>query len=128
MGSWGFGAPTSQLPNFPTPKEIPISKELITVQAPVERAILVGAPRKGSGARRTADEHLKELAELTDTAGANVVGELVQAIDRPHPGTYLGSGKIDVKQTMETIGKASVDNGESLEFFLDVQSGNQPAH
>ena len=40
----------------------------------------------------------------------------------------LGSGKIDVKQTMETISKASVDNGESLEFFLDVQSRNQPAH
>jgi acyl-CoA synthetase (AMP-forming)/AMP-acid ligase II len=40
----------------------------------------------------------------------------------------LGSGKIDVKQTMETISKASVDNGESLEFFLDVQSRNQPTH
>jgi amino acid adenylation domain-containing protein len=40
----------------------------------------------------------------------------------------LGSGKIDVKQTMETISKASVDNGEGLEFFLDVQSRNQPIH
>jgi GTP-binding protein HflX len=30
-----------------------------------------------------------------DTAGAVVVGELVQRLDRPHPGTYLGKGKIE---------------------------------
>src|SRR6185312_11203563 len=41
------------------------------------------------------DEHLRELSELADTAGAVVVGEMMQQIDRPHPGTYLGSGKID---------------------------------
>ncbi len=40
----------------------------------------------------------------------------------------LGSGKIDVKQTMEAISKASVDSGKSLEFFLDVQSRGQPTH
>ncbi len=38
---------------------------------------------------------MRELAELADTAGAIVVGELMQQLDRPHPGTYLGSGKID---------------------------------
>jgi GTP-binding protein HflX len=57
--------------------------------------LLVGAPRKRAGARRSSDEHLQELAELVDTAGANVVGEVTQMIDRPHPATYLGSGKID---------------------------------
>ena len=55
----------------------------------------MGAPLKRRGARRTLDNHLRELAELTDTAGASVVGELVQQIDKPHPATYLGSGKID---------------------------------
>ena len=40
-------------------------------------------------------EHLEELAELADTAGATVVGEVTQMLDRPHPGTYLGKGKID---------------------------------
>jgi GTP-binding protein HflX len=39
--------------------------------------------------------HMRELAELADTAGAQVVGEFTQQIDRPHPATYLGSGKID---------------------------------
>jgi len=55
----------------------------------------VGAPLKRPGARRAADDHLRELAELTDTAGAIIAGELVQQIDRPHPATYLGSGKIE---------------------------------
>ena len=55
----------------------------------------MGAPLKRRGARRVVDDHLRELAELTDTAGASIVGELVQQIDKPHPATYLGSGKID---------------------------------
>jgi len=40
-------------------------------------------------------EHLEELAELVDTAGGVVVGQLTQQIDRPNPATYLGKGKID---------------------------------
>ncbi len=61
----------------------------------MERAILVGAPRKGTQARHHVDEHLEELERLADTAGAQVIGTLTQQIDRPHPGTYLGKGKID---------------------------------
>jgi GTP-binding protein HflX len=57
--------------------------------------MLVGAPRKRSAARLHVDEHLEELARLVDTAGADVVGTLTQLVDRPHPGTYLGSGKLD---------------------------------
>ena len=34
-------------------------------------------------------------AALADTAGAEVVGELTQQIDRPNSATYLGKGKID---------------------------------
>lgn len=55
----------------------------------------MGAPLKRPGARRVIDEHLRELGELADTAGAHVVGQLTQQIDRPHPGTYLGKGKLD---------------------------------
>ncbi len=57
--------------------------------------MLVGAPIKGPSARRELEEHLEELARLADTAGAVVVGEVTQLLDRPHPGTYLGKGKID---------------------------------
>jgi len=41
------------------------------------------------------DEHLAELARLADTAGAEVCGTFTQQIDKPHSGTYLGSGKLD---------------------------------
>ena len=55
----------------------------------------MGAPLKRSADRHLVDEHLGELAQLADTAGAVVVGEVVQRLDRPHPATYLGTGKID---------------------------------
>jgi GTP-binding protein HflX len=68
---------------------------MISLETVIERALLVGAPMKGAGARRRLDEHLEELSELADTAGATVVGEVTQLLDRPHPGTYLGSGKLE---------------------------------
>jgi GTP-binding protein HflX len=58
----------------------------------VDRAFLVGAPDRDLP-KRLADEHLEELARLADTAGGQVVGTLVQRIDRPHPRFYLGEGK-----------------------------------
>ena len=60
----------------------------------------MGAPLKRAGARKLLDEHLRELERLADTAGATVVGELTQQLDRPHPGTYLGKGKIDELKAM----------------------------
>ncbi len=57
--------------------------------------MLVGAPRKRTSARHSLDEHLRELAALADTAGAQIVGELTQQIDKPNSATYLGKGKID---------------------------------
>jgi GTPase len=85
-----------------------ISRELITVAAPLERALLVGAPLKRAGARKALDEHLRELERLADTAGAEVVGELTQQLDRPHPGTYLGKGKIEELKTMVADTKATL--------------------
>jgi GTP-binding protein HflX len=74
----------------------------------VERAVLVGAPLKRAGAKKALDEHLRELEQLTDTAGGVVVGELTQQLDKPHPGTYLGSGKIDELRDMVADRSASV--------------------
>jgi GTP-binding protein HflX len=64
------------------------------VQPPVECAVLVAAARKTDD-RRTVDAHLQELAQLADTAGAVVVGQLTQRVDRPNPATFLGSGKVE---------------------------------
>ena len=70
--------------------------------------MLVGAPRKRAGARRASDEHLRELEELADTAGAVVVGQVTQQLEKPHPGTYLGSGKIDELREMVSSRSASL--------------------
>jgi len=70
--------------------------------------VLVGAPLKRAGARRAADEHLRELEELADTAGAVVVGQVMQQLEKPHPGTYLGSGKIDELRDMVSSRSASL--------------------
>lgn len=43
----------------------------------------------------TTEESMRELAELVDTAGGEVVGELVQNRPSPDSGTYLGAGKLE---------------------------------
>ncbi len=59
-----------------------------------ERIILVGVVHPG----QTEDEveaSLDELAQLIDTAGADVLARVVQRRDRPDPATYIGSGKAE---------------------------------
>ncbi|HVT03833.1 MAG TPA: GTPase HflX [Thermoanaerobaculia bacterium] len=96
-----------------------ISKDLIELKAPVERAILVGAPRKGSNARHSVAEHLEELERLVDTAGGVVVGEVTQQIDKPNPAMYLGKGKV------EELRMAIEDKKASLIVFDDELSPSQ---
>jgi GTP-binding protein HflX len=74
----------------------------------VERVLLVGAPLKRGRDRHDLREHLDELRRLADTAGAEVVGELTQQLDRPHAGTYLGAGKLDELRAMVTETRASL--------------------
>jgi len=70
-------------------------RQLIDIQPPVERAFLVGAPRKGTADAQQVEEHLDELARLADTAGAAVVGRTFQRIEAPTPNFYLGQGKVE---------------------------------
>jgi GTP-binding protein HflX len=79
----------------------------------------VGAPLKRAGARQALDEHLRELERLADTAGAEVVGQLTQQLDRPHPGTYLGKGKIEELRAMVA------DTHATLIIFDDELSPSQ---
>jgi len=72
-----------------------VSRDLIDLKPAAERAILVGAPLKRGTARQFTQEHLAELARLADTAGALVVGELTQALEKPNPATYVGTGKLE---------------------------------
>ncbi|MEZ4414122.1 MAG: GTPase HflX [Gemmatimonadota bacterium] len=56
--------------------------------------MLVGAPLAATP-RHVVDEHLAELERLTDTAGGEVVGTLVQRMDSPTPSHYIGKGKVE---------------------------------
>lgn len=42
-----------------------------------------------------AEESLDELEELVKTAGAEVTARVIQIRETPHPGTYVGKGKIE---------------------------------
>ena len=63
-----------------------IKKEII------EKVILVAVADQDV---REAEESLDELEELVKTAGAVVAARVIQVREAPHPGTYIGKGKID---------------------------------
>ena len=62
-----------------------------------EKVILVGVSLQDGD---DTEESLKELEELVETAGAVAVGTLIQNREQPHPGTYIGKGKIEELQDM----------------------------
>jgi len=53
-------------------------------------------------------DDLAELRELLRTAGAAVVGEMVQHRERPHPNLYLGPGKVDELKPLLSEADANV--------------------
>ena len=57
-----------------------------------QRAILVGVDMPGTD--WPVEESLDELAQLATTAGVTCVDRVIQRLARPHPGTLLGSGKV----------------------------------
>src|SRR5690606_3008662 len=78
----------------------------------------VGAPTKEIDAD-IAEEHLNELAELTDTAGATVVHRVRQRLDKPHPKFYVGEGKV------EELRQAVKDHSATLVIFDEELSPAQ---
>ena len=95
----------------------------------MDKAILVGAPERDLDAH-VADEHLEELARLTDTAGGSVVGTLRQRLAHPHPRFYIGEGKADELQELVKAREADLvifdeeltpAQGKNLEDLLGVR-------
>jgi GTP-binding protein HflX len=95
----------------------------------MERAVLVGAPDRDLP-RRLADEHLEELARLTDTAGCDVVGTVMQRVAQRSPRYYIGEGK--AQEVAELVGETGADlvifdeeltpaQGKGLEDLLGVR-------
>ncbi len=61
------------------------------------RAILVGVKLKKDMTHEMEDS-LAELEQLADTAGMNVIGEIVQTRESPNPTFFVGRGKIEELQ------------------------------
>ena len=71
--------------------------ELFDLSDVEERVLLVGVQERDGD---DTEESLQELAELAKTAGAKVVGTVIQKREAIHPGTYVGKGKIDEIRTL----------------------------
>jgi GTP-binding protein HflX len=98
-----------------------------------ERAILVGVilPRSTADPR----DPLGELASLAKTAGAKVVGQILQRRPKPDAGTYIGTGKVEEIAALVKKQKADVvifDNDLSpgqigaLEKIINEEIGSKP--
>lgn len=66
--------------------------EMIELKETQEKVILVGVSTDDNDDTR---KSLDELAELAATAGAVTVGRVIQNLEQPHPGTYVGKGKLE---------------------------------
>ncbi|MBQ5953707.1 MAG: GTPase HflX [Lachnospiraceae bacterium] len=65
---------------------------MIETEKKTEKVILVAVSEKDEGKTLAS---LDELEALADTAGALVLEKFLQPREHPHPGTYLGSGKLE---------------------------------
>jgi GTP-binding protein HflX len=82
------------------------------------RAFLVGLVLPGQPGH-VVEEHMDELEQLADTAGAVVVGRAMQARKAPDAATFVGKGKA------EEVGAEARELGADLLIFDDDLSGSQ---
>lgn len=105
----------------------------------VERAVLVGAElrhdsapgksdgehgsaadrARAAGATLSAEASLAELEQLARTAGATIAGALVQKLERPHPATFLGKGKVEELKALRQ------ETGADMVIFDDELTPSQ---
>jgi GTPase len=79
-----------------------------------DRAILVGVVMPGMRRVQTL-EHLDELAQLADTAGAEVVGREIQEIRTMNPAFLIGKGKVaQIARSADDLGATVVLFDEDL--------------
>jgi len=62
-------------------------------QVRLEKVVIIGVYPRGQ--EKDAENSLKELAALCETAGAQVLDGLLQRKPHPDPATYLGRGKVE---------------------------------
>ena len=100
------------------------SHQSMETRSPKEKAFLIGADIAKENNLLSIEDSLEELALLADTAGLEVVGELFQKLSRPHPVTYIGTGKVDEVIAMVEETEADVvifDNELSARHLRELE-------
>jgi len=110
---------------FSTPGANPERVVLVSVGRPPQEHTL------GARTRFLSTESLEELARLSDTAGLEVVGRVVQTLrNGVHPATFIGAGKVDEVKgiVVESCAQAVIFDDDlspaqqrNLEKALDVK-------
>ena len=76
-------------------------------QLRLEKVVLVGVWTEGTA--QDAENSLKELAALAETAGSEVLDGLIQRRDKADPATFIGSGKVmELRQSVVNTGADTV--------------------
>lgn len=84
-----------------------------------ERAYLVAVEHENEENMWSVEDSLDELASLARTAGAEVVGRMIQRLRHPDVATYLGKGKVQELSDLEKL------LGFDLVIFDDELSPSQ---
>ncbi|MFO7923532.1 MAG: GTPase HflX [Bacteroidales bacterium] len=97
--------------------------ETVSTGLKEERVVLIGVINQHQSAEEVED-YLRELAFLTETAGAKPVESFYQRVDIPNPGTYVGSGKLSEIQEyvkLHNIDMAIFDDELSASQFRNIE-------
>ena len=101
--------------------------ETIKIEDIEEKVILVGVSEQDGD---DAEDSVEELKELVKTAGATVVGTLIQKREKIHPGTYVGTGKVaEIEELIAQTGATGIVCDDelspaqlkNLEMMLDTK-------
>src|SRR5215468_6790516 len=96
------------------------SNKGVTSGAQAARDASLSQKKPTSEPQFSAEESLGELRDLAISAGADVVGEILQHRDRPDPATLIGRGKLQ-----EIAGAAASTNADLLLFDHDLSASQQ---
>ena len=102
------------------------AKGIVSAQANAAREAAVASSSSAKPDARPsipefdAEESLAELRTLAESAGAKVVGKILQRRDRPDPATLVGAGKLE-----EIAGAAASVDADVLLFDHDLSPSQQ---
>ncbi len=110
------GTPNAS-PALPPCSTLYVMAKLHTTAQQPDRAYLVAADTPHT--LLPANESIAELAELARTAGAEVVGQATQKMNRPNVATYIGKGKL------EKVNAEAREKNANVVIFDDELSPSQ---